>query len=187
MRDMDADHEEAAVADARHHAAAVVPGLIVTCSRMMLSRPMTRARCLAVVFQILRLMADRGEGKDRACPRRSSCGRRSTTCERSSTSRPELDLRRRHGRRARSCTLAASVAPGSTTAVGWICAHRADSAVHDHGGEGRFGHELAVDHGLALELPDIAAVCCFVRRRAPRAGRPGRTGRRKRALSTLMK
>ncbi len=64
MGDMDAHPEKAAVAHPRHHAAALGAGI----HRHVLADDVAladdKARGLAAVFQILRLMADRGEGKD---------------------------------------------------------------------------------------------------------------------------
>src|SRR5260221_7553984 len=64
MRDMGADHEQAAVADPRHHAAARRAGI----HRHVLADDVVAADdergFLAVVFEILRLVADRREGED---------------------------------------------------------------------------------------------------------------------------
>jgi hypothetical protein len=64
MRDMCADHEQAFVADPRHHAPACGAGV----HRHVFADDVVAAddelRFLAGVFQILRLVADRREGKD---------------------------------------------------------------------------------------------------------------------------
>ncbi len=64
MRHMGACHEEAAVADPRHHAAAGRSGV----HRDLLADDIVPAddkpRLLAPILQILRLVPDRGEGKD---------------------------------------------------------------------------------------------------------------------------
>ena len=51
-----------------------VPGFIVTYSRIVLRQPMTSKRFLAAIFEVLRLLPDRGErenpraGADRRAP-----------------------------------------------------------------------------------------------------------------------
>ena len=64
MRDVSAHHEQAAVANAGHHAAAFGAGIHrhVFADRVMAADHETRF--LAAVFQILGLEADRGEGED---------------------------------------------------------------------------------------------------------------------------
>ena len=106
------------------------------------------------------------------------------TCESSSTPLAELDLGADVAERTDPDRLGEPRA-GLDDGRGMNFRHRAGSIVHDHGGEGRFGHELVLDHRLALEFPDIAAVA--LAHDVDRELSPGNTGRRKRALSMLMK
>ena len=64
VADMHADHQQAMIADARLHAAAFGPGTdgdVLANGAIGADRERRR---LAMVFEILRLEADRGEGKD---------------------------------------------------------------------------------------------------------------------------
>src|SRR5882757_7737139 len=58
-------------------------------------------------------------------------------------------------------TVSASIAPGATMAVGWICGIAAGLIVQDHGGEHGLGHHVLADFGPTLELPDVPAVALF--------------------------
>ena len=61
VRDMDADHEQAAVADARDHAAALGAGIHGDVLADHVAAADDELRRLAAIFQILRLVPDRGE------------------------------------------------------------------------------------------------------------------------------
>ena len=78
-----------------------VPGFIVTCSRMRLRAPMTSSTALAAELQVLRDVADRGEGEDRrsSSPMRVPPGHRDVAVQHDP--RPEHHLgadRRSRGR-----------------------------------------------------------------------------------------
>ena len=66
-------------------------------------------------------MADRGEGKDAACRSPIVVRPATTTCEHELDAGAELDLAADDAIGADARRSSASVAPGSTMAVGWMC------------------------------------------------------------------
>ena len=86
----DADHEQAIVADARHHAAAFGAGVHrhVFADRVVAADHQRRR--LALVFEVLRLDARSRRTGRFACPRRSCVRPSMTTCARSLTPAPSV-------------------------------------------------------------------------------------------------
>ena len=78
-----------------------VPGFIVTPSRIKTVLADRQANRLAAIFEVLRLVADRGEREDASCARRSSFRRRRSHA-RSADAVARASLQARRGKTARS-------------------------------------------------------------------------------------
>ena len=120
MRDMGADHEQAVVADPGHHAAALGAGVDGHMFADDVVAADDQARCLALVFQVLRLVADGGEGKDARALADARCARRRRHARSARRLSPSSTFGPDHAKGA-DLAEGGELAPGSTTAVGWMC------------------------------------------------------------------
>src|SRR5579885_1397967 len=136
----------------------VVPGFIVTCSRIVLLRPMTRDDFSPRYLRSCGSRPIEAKGKMRV-PSPTVVRPSITTWATSRTPAPSTtdSPTTQYGP---ITTSPARLAPGATIAVGWICAI-ARLIVEDHRREHRLGGDPAADLGAPLELPDVAAVALF--------------------------
>src|SRR3954447_3178219 len=132
-----------------------VPGFIVTCSRIVLLRPITSEDFSPAYLRSCGSKPIEANGKMRVrspivVSPSTTTWAISLTPASSTTSAPTTQY-------GPIATSSANVAPGATIAVGWICGMR-NLIVEDHRGEDCLGHQLAADFGAAFEFPDVAAV-----------------------------
>src|SRR5439155_3403714 len=135
-----------------------VPGFIVTCSRIVLLRPITSEDFSPAYLRSCGSRPIEANGKMRV---RSPIvvSPSTTTWAISLTPAPSTtpSPTTQYGPIA---TSSANVAPGATIAVGWICGMR-KLIVEDHRGEDGLGHQLTADLGATFEFPAVAAISLF--------------------------
>ena len=171
VADVRVGEERAAVADHGRHAAALGAGVHGHALADQAVAADRQRRRLALVLEVLRLMADRGERKDARARRRSWCGRRRPRG--SPARRPRRARRRCRPRsRGRCFTSEPSRAPPRRWPSGGpLTMLRAIIGIQDHGADLGLGHDLAVDLGLAVEAPGAAAAADLLAHGSG-AGRP---------------
>ena len=162
MADVAVGEEGAAVADDGRHAAALGAGVHGDAFADQCSRRRSPASRLALVLEVLRLMADRGEREDARCwPDRRAAGNDDVADQldlvcRASTFWPTMQ----------NGPMRTPVAePGTGLDDGGSDGRfsiLASSGSSDHGADLGLGHDLTVDLRFAVEPPGAAAAADFL-------------------------
>src|SRR5271169_5632567 len=137
----------------------VVPGFIVTYSRIVLRQPTIKDDSSPQYLRSCGSSPIEAKGKIRVpspivvCPSTTTCARNVTPVCRA-TCLPTMQ-------NGPTTTSRAKLASGATMAVGWICAIASSLLVEDHRSVHSLGYQIVADLGPALEFPHIAAIALF--------------------------